>query len=117
MKNLKAGDVVMVEFPYGDGRPVDKEHPVLVLECDEHVMYVAYGSSKKLAAASESGTAVVITDPEDVAATGLDLPTAFHIDKRARLPRSKCGRHLNAIPPHKYQQLYRAAVRVGLLTR
>lgn len=113
---MEPGDIALMLFPYGDGQ-ADKVHPALVLEVEEHVIYVAYGTSQRVTEAAAIDTAVAISDPADVQASGLLRPTAFHLEKRARFPKNKVLRRLGAIPHHKYRQLYRAAVKVGLLSR
>lgn len=113
---MEPGDILLMSFPYGDGK-ADKVHPALVLEVEEHVIYVAYGTSKRVNEAAAIETVVSISDPADVQASGLLRPTAFHLETRARFPKQKVVRRLGAIPHHKYRQLYRAAVNVGLLSR
>ena len=113
-RELNPGDIVLVVFPYGD-KVADKVHPALVLEADEFAVYLAYGSSARVEQASRLETAVSLMDPADLAHASLHKPTAFHLDRRARVSKRKVMARLGALPVHKHMQLYRAAVAAGLL--
>lgn len=111
---LKPGEIVLVMFPYADGQ-ADKPHPALVLEADDHIIYLAYGTSARIEQAAHIPTAVVIIDTDDIRAASLHKPTAFHLDRRARVGVNTIHRRLGALPSHKFSALYRAAVAAGLL--
>lgn len=113
-RDLNPGDIALVMFPYAEGEAL-KPHPCLVLESDDHVVYLAYGTSARVDVAANLKTAVVIVDPDDMHAASLHKPTAFHLDRRARVAKTAVYRKLGGLPPHKYSSLYRAAVAVGLL--
>lgn len=113
-RELNPGDVVLVVFPYGD-KAADKVHPALVLEADDQTVYLAYGTSARVDQASRLNSTVCMMDPEDLAFASLHKPTAFHLDRRARVSRKKVMARLGALPVHKHMQLYRAAVAAGLL--
>lgn len=113
-RDLNVGDLVLVMFPYGDGQ-ADKPHPALILEVDNHVVYLAYGTSGHIQQASNVLSAVTIIDPDDVAMAGLRKATAFHLDRRARVSKSKVHFKIGVLPQHKYPQLFRACVATGIL--
>lgn len=113
-QDLNPGDIVLVMFPYVEG-PANKPHPCLVLESDDHVVYLAYGTSARVDVAANLNTAVVVVDQDDLRMASLHKPTAFHLDRRARVGKIAVCRKLGRLPSHKYSSLFRAAVAVGLL--
>ena len=113
-EKLNPGDIVLVVFPYADGK-ADKPHPALVLDSDNHVVYVAYGTSARIEQAVHISTSVVLMDPADLQTASLHKPTAFHIDRRARIGVHAIYKRLGTLPAHKFRSLYHAAVAAGLM--
>jgi len=82
---MKAGDIVWVQFPY-EGAKADKSHPAIVLDDLEDGRYLlAYGSSKRVDAASPLPNEVVVSDQADLRECGLRVPTRFDLGIRAAL--------------------------------
>ena len=113
-KELKAGRIVLLTFPCADdGQP--KIRPALVLDADQHTVYVAYGTSAHVDQISRLPTSVSVVDLDDMTIASLHRPTVFRLERRARLSISKVTGRLGVLPQHKYQQLHRAVVAAGLL--
>ena len=111
---MDSGDIVWVRFPY-DGKSAETSHPALVLDVEsEGVVVAAYGSSKHVDANNPLNNEVIISNPEDLKACGLKVPTRFDIGVRARLTVRENAK-IGALPKRKIDQLYRAAVFCGLL--
>lgn len=113
---LNAGDIVLVQFPYSDGKEADKPHPALVLDVAGRIVYLAYGTSARVDQASRVPTSIVMTDPDDLRYSSLHKPTAFHLERRARVDMSKVDRRLGRLPSHKFASLYHAAIAAGLMS-
>jgi hypothetical protein len=83
------GEICLARFPYVESpdAPAPKLHPVLVLALNRSLgpltLYVAYGSSQRLADARPWD---LVLSLDEAAEVGIDKATRFHLDRRAWLP-------------------------------
>ncbi len=102
MIDLYRGDVVMVDFPFGEGRG-SKERPAVIVQCDADIrrldtILVAMVTSKTQRVGREPRHVLIDVNSDDGRATGLWMNSVVNCTQLAAIKKKLFSKRLGALP-------------------
>lgn len=102
MIELQRGDVVMVDFPFGEGVGA-KERPAVIVQCDTDIrrldtILVAMVTSKTQRAGREMRHVLIDINTDDGRATGLWMNSVVNCTQLAAIKKRLFSKRLGTLP-------------------